>query len=134
MTHESRTAVLKLPKELRYEHFVRRVGDTGEVWGLVRDGWAIGKTDDGALVFPMWPTSELAEQCAVLEWTGYAPQPFALDELLGELLAQLEADGILPGITYTPDDYGLTPSHARLRADLEARRRLHGAADTDPSL
>lgn len=123
MTSDSKPAVLPLPRELRYEHFIRRVADTGRVWGLVRDGWAIGKTDDGALVFPMWPTPELAQQCAVLEWEGYVPQEFALQELFDELLAQLENDGILPGITYTPDEYGLTPSHAQLRADLQARLR-----------
>ena len=123
MTTDSAAAVLQLPKELRYEHFIRRVADTGRVWGLYRDGWAIGKTDDGALVFPMWPTNELAQQCAVLEWAGYAPQEFGLHELLDDLLAQLESDGILPGITYTPDEYGLTPSHERLRGDLRARQR-----------
>ena len=128
MTSDTQPAVLAMPKELRYEHFIRRVADTGQVWGLVRDGWAIGKTDDGALVFPMWPSSELAQQCAVLEWEGYVPQPFALQDLFDELLAQLESDGILPGITYTPDEYGLTPSHAQLRADLRARLRQVEAA------
>lgn len=119
------SSVIVLPKQLRYEHFVRRVAATGEVWGLYRDGWAIGKTDDGALVFPLWPSSELAQQCAVLEWEGYEPHPFALQELLDELLPQLENDGVLPGITYTPDEYGLTPSHAELRAELEGRLRQH---------
>jgi hypothetical protein len=123
MTTDSQADILALPKALRYDHFIRRVADTGLVWGLVRDGWAIGKTDDGALVFPLWPTGELAQQCAVLEWEGYVPQEFGLQELLDELLPQIEADGILPGITYTPDEYGLTPSHARLRADLQARLR-----------
>lgn len=127
MTTDSQAAVLVMPRELRYEHFIRRVADTGRVWGLYRDGWAIGKTDDGALVFPMWPTSALAQQCAVLEWAGYVPQEFALQELFDELLPQLEADGILPGITYTPDEYGLTPAHDQLRSDLRARQRQPGA-------
>ncbi|MBD8531380.1 DUF2750 domain-containing protein [Massilia sp. CFBP 13647] len=120
---DAQADVLALPKALRYDHFIRRVADTGRVWGLVNDGWAIGKTDDGALVFPLWPTDALAQQCAVLEWTGYIPQEFGLQELLEELLPQLEADGILPGITYTPDEYGLTPSHAQLRKDLALRLR-----------
>lgn len=124
MTIDSAATVLQVPKELRYEHFIRRVADSGRVWGLYRDGWAIGKTDDGALVFPLWPTGELAQQCAVLEWEGYLPHEFALQELFDDLLPQLAADGILPGITYTPDEYGLTPSHAQLRADLLARQRL----------
>lgn len=128
MTSDSRSAVLPLPQALRYEHFIRRVADTGRVWGLYRDGWAIGKTPDGVLVFPMWPTSALAAQCAVLEWEGYAPQEFDLQELLDELLPQLEADGILPGITYTPEEYGLTPLHGQLRGDLRARQRQVDAA------
>jgi len=126
------SSVVNLPKQLRYEHFIRRVADTGRVWGLVRDGWAIGKTDDGALVFPLWPTCELAIQCAVLEWEGYVPQEFGLQELFDELLPQIEADGILPGITYTPDEYGLTPAHAELRADLQARLRQRPASCDDP--
>lgn len=124
------SSVVNLPKQLRYEHFIRRVADTGRVWGLVRDGWAIGKTDDGALVFPLWPTSALAQQCAVLEWEGYVPQEFDLQALFDDLLPQIEADGILPGITYTPDEYGLTPSHAQLRADLRARQRASSRNDS----
>ncbi|KQQ88337.1 DUF2750 domain-containing protein [Massilia sp. Leaf139] len=127
------SSVVTLPKQLRYEHFIRRVADSGVVWGLVQDGWAIGKTDDGALVFPLWPTRELAEQCAVLEWTGYLPQQFSLQELLDELLPQIESDGILPGITYTPDEYGLTPAHAQLRADLQARLRQRPAEKRNPA-
>lgn len=132
MTTDSQAEVLALPKALRYDHFIRRVADTGRVWGLVNDGWAIGKTDDGALVFPLWPTSELAEQCAVLEWTGYIAQEFGLQELFDELLPQLEADGILPGITYTPDEYGLTPSHAQLRRDLQKRLRQRAGLPDNP--
>ena len=132
MSPDSQAHIFALPKALRYEHFIRRVADTGRVWGLVSDGWAIGKTDDGALVFPLWPTSALACQCAVLEWEGYTPREFGLQELFDELLPQLEADGILPGITYTPDEYGLTPSHAQLRKDLTARLRQRAAAPNDP--
>ena len=132
MTTDSQADVLALPKALRYDHFIRRVADTGQVWGLVNDGWAIGKADDGALVFPLWPTRDLARQCAVLEWEGYEPQEFGLRELFDELLPQLEADGILPGITYTPDEYGLTPSHAELRKDLLARLRQHAGLPDDP--
>ena len=128
MNTDPQAGILALPKTLRYDHFIRRVADTGQLWGLVRDGWAIGKTDDGALVFPLWPTQALAQQCAVLEWEGYVPQELSLQELFEELLPQLEADGILPGITYTPDEYGLTPSHAQLRRDLEARMRERAAA------
>ncbi|MGH8853271.1 MAG: DUF2750 domain-containing protein [Telluria sp.] len=111
--------VVTLPAQQRYAHFVRQVVDTGEVWGLYRDGWALAKTDDRTLVFAMWPASEFADLCAEFEWDGYEPQSFALDDLMTDLLPQLEQDGVLPGIFYTPGDRGLTPTVYMLRVDLE---------------
>ncbi len=40
-------AVLALPREERYAHFVKRVADTEQVWGLYNNGWASAATDDG---------------------------------------------------------------------------------------
>lgn len=111
--------VVTLPARQRYARFLQQVVDTGEVWGLYSDGWALAKTDDGALVFAMWPASEFADLCAEYEWDGYEPQAFTLDDLMGDLLAQLEEDGVLPGIFYTPGDRGLTPAATTLRVDLE---------------
>ena len=111
--------VVTLSAPQRYLHFVRQVADNGEVWGLYRDGWALAKTDDGTLVFAMWPASEFADVCAEFEWDGYEPQAFPLDDLMNDLLPQLEEDGVLPGIFYTPGDRGLTPTIYMLRVDLE---------------
>ena len=122
--HFSDTAsVIVLPKQLRYEHFVRRVAATGEVWGLYQDGWALAKTDDGTLVFPMWPANEYATLCAEFEWDGYDAQAFSLEELIEELLPQLEEDSVLPGVFYTPGDKGITPTVAQLIGDLEDELR-----------
>ena len=60
--------VVTLPAQQRYARFVQQVAETGEVWGLYRDGWALAKTDDGTLVFAMWPASEFADLCAEYEW------------------------------------------------------------------
>jgi hypothetical protein len=111
--------VVTLPAKQRYLRFVQQVVETDEVWGLYRDGWALAKTDDGALVFAMWPASEFADLCAEYEWDGYEPQSFPLDDLMSDLLPQLEEDGVLPGIFYTPGDRGLTPTPYMLRVDLE---------------
>lgn len=111
--------VVTLPAPRRYTHFVRQVAENREVWGLYRDGWALAKTDDGTLVFAMWPASEFADLCAEFEWEGYEPQSFPLDDLMTDLLPQLEEDGVLPGIFYTPGDRGLTPTIYMLRVDLE---------------
>lgn len=111
-------AVVTLPGPERYEYFIKRVADAQEVWGLYQDGWALAKTDDGTLVFPMWPASDYASLCAEFEWDGYDAQAFSIEELLEDLLPQLEQDRVLPGIFYTPGDKGITPTIAELRSDL----------------
>jgi len=116
-------AIVTLAGPERYEYFIRRAAEAREVWGLYQDGWALAKTDDGTLVFPMWPANEYATLCAEFEWDGYDAQAFSLEELLEELLPQLEEDSVLPGVFYTPGDKGITPTVAQLIGDLEDELR-----------
>lgn len=103
-------AVFALCAEKRFEHFVKVVADWQEAWGLFSDGWALAGADDGVGVFPLWPSKEYAQACAVNEWAGYQPQAISLDALLDDLLPKLKLDGLLPGIIFTPDGRGATPS------------------------
>jgi hypothetical protein len=112
-------AVVMLPGPQRYEYFIKRVAESGVVWSLYRDGWALAKKQDGTLVFPLWPDSDFAQICADYEWAGYQPQSFALAELVDELLPQLEQDGIVTGVFYTPGARDVMPTAGLLRADLD---------------
>jgi hypothetical protein len=125
-------AVVMLPGPQRYAYFVKRVAETGVVWGLYRQGWALAKKEDGTLVFPLWPDSEFAQVCADYEWTGYVPQSFALDELMTELLPQLEQDGLVTGVFYTPGARDVMPTAGLLRADLDDEMGRRGAAGETP--
>lgn len=111
-------AVLALPGEKRYKHFIKRIADTEVVWGLYRDGWALAATDDGIQVFPMWPAREYAALCAVDEWTGYEPREFSVEDLVNELIPQFLIDGTRPGIFYTLKNKGVTPSAELFKADV----------------
>jgi hypothetical protein len=111
------TVMLSGPQ--RYEYFIRRVAQTGTVWSLYRNGWALAKKEDGSLVFPLWPDREFATICADYEWTGYEPQSFSLDELVDGLLPQLEQDGIATGVFYTPGARDVMPSAGLLLRDLD---------------
>ena len=116
-------AVVRMPAPQRYAYFVKRVAASGVVWGLYRNGWALAKKDDGTLVFAMWPDEEFARLCAEFEWEGYAPHAFSLDELLGELLPQLQQDGLVAGIFRTPGSKGVMPTPGLLRVDIEDELR-----------
>jgi hypothetical protein len=111
-------SVLALPAQRRYEHFVKVVADWGEVWGLYKDGWALGATEDGIIVFPLWPAKEYAVLCANRSWAEYEPKSFSVVDLLNELLPKLKKDHMLPGIFYTPNDKGVTPDVAKVADDL----------------
>jgi hypothetical protein len=113
-------AVLALPGSERYRHFVKRVADFELVWGLFEDGWALAGSSDDVKVLPLWPAQEYAKLCAVGVWGNYVPRSFSVQELLHDLLPMLDRDGVLPGIFYTPNDKGVTPTINRLRHDIEA--------------
>jgi hypothetical protein len=113
-------SLLSQPGPIRYEHFIKRAADTQHVWGLFSDGWALARRDDGAQVFPVWPSPELAALCASGDWAGYQPRDIPIADFLDELLPQLKKDGVYPGIFYTPTGQGVLPEHQQLTDDLHA--------------
>ena len=120
ITEKQIQAVTQLPGPRRYEHFVKVVADWEEAWGLWDDGWALAGTKDGSPVFPLWPAKEYAQLCATGDWENYQPESIALEVLMNELLPKLRNDGVLPGIFYTQENKGVTPSVEQLLEDLEA--------------
>lgn len=121
---ERMQAVLRLPAARRYAYFLQRVVAAGEAWGLDSDGWALAVDDEGGDVLPLWPTEEFATLCATRLWEGYAPRSLPLEELLGVVLPQLEAEGLSLGVFFTPEGQGYPVTAARLREDLSAARGL----------
>ena len=111
-------AVLRLPAAKRYDHFIKRVADWGDAWGLWSDGWALAASDTGDRVFPLWPAIEYAERCAVGEWAGFSPERIEVHSLLDELLPKLQRDGIAPAVFYTPSDRGIIADVFQLSTDL----------------
>ncbi len=111
-------SVCALPGAKRYEHFLKLVADWEEVWGLYLEGWTSAATDDGQLVFPVWPAEAYAALCVGGEWSGYEPKSFSLDDFMDLLLPRLEKEGALIGVFYTPADKGVVRDFERIRRDL----------------
>lgn len=99
-------AVLRLPAARRYSYFLQRVAESGEVWGLDGEGWALALDDAGRDVLPLWPTPEFAAMCATRLWSGFQPRAIKLQELLENVLPQLEEEGMPVGIFFTPEGQG----------------------------
>ena len=111
-------AVLELPPARRHAWFLQRVRESGEVWGLYAEGWALAFDDEGRDVLPLWPTSTAARLCATHLWEGFEPRPIPLSKLVEELLPDLAEEGIPVGVFFTPKGQGWPVTAAELRAQL----------------
>lgn len=112
-------AVMSLPGQQRYKHFIKTVVDWECVWGLYLGGWALASSNSGEQVFPLWPAREYAALCADKIWSGYEPVSISLEEMMDVLLPKLQTDRVLPGVFYTPTGRGTTPSVEQLVEDLK---------------
>jgi hypothetical protein len=121
-SQERMEAVLRLPAARRYSYFLQRVAESGEVWGLDGEGWALALDDAGRDVLPLWPTPEFAAICATRLWAGFQPRAIKLQELLDNVLPQLAEEGMPVGIFFTPEGQGHPVSARELIEALSAAR------------
>ena len=122
---DERQQVLVLPSRERYGLFLQIAADWEEVWGLyAEDGWVLSSAEKGRDIFPLWPHPAFAEACAHGDWEGTEPAPIALDELLEDLLAILEEDGIRIAVFLSPDGEGIVVTPDELKHDLRAEIEL----------
>ncbi len=120
VSDKERESVTALAGDKRYRYFIKRVVDTGVVWGLWQNGWALATTESGEQVFPLWPAKEFASACAMGDWSSYAPEEIDLESLIDDLAQRLADSGVLAGVFPTPSEQGVTPELDGLVADLRA--------------
>lgn len=111
-------AVIELPPLRRHAWFLQRVRESGEVWGLYMEGWALAYDEQERDVLPLWPTDTTARLCATHLWEGFEPRRIPLPQLLNELLPELAEEGIPVGVFFTPQGQGWPVTAAQLREEL----------------
>jgi hypothetical protein len=125
LSEDEQKQVLALPPRERYGLFLQVAADWEEVWGLYTDdGWVLSSIEEGQDILPLWPHPAFAQACAHGSWEGTEPAPIALDELLEDLLAILEEDGIRIAVFLSPDGEGVGVTPEELRRDLKAEMEL----------
>ncbi|QCR31905.1 DUF2750 domain-containing protein [Lysinibacillus sp. SGAir0095] len=97
-------AVHNLSASKRYEYFIKKVADFGEVWRLYDDGWAISEEVNGNPLMPFWPKKEFANLCAVDEWKNYKAEQIELEDFMQKWLPGLKSEGIQPSIFWNNVD------------------------------
>ena len=113
-------AVFALPAPDRYAHFVKRVDDWEEAWGLAsQGGWVMVGDPDGCECIPLWPHPAYAEALATGDWGGGKPTPIALADLLAKWLPGMAKDGFRVAVFPSRDRKGAVVDPLRLKLDLE---------------
>lgn len=113
------TNVLSLSGPDRYEHFVNRVADWEELWGLKDDaGWVTLANDEGEEGIPLWPHPEYAKMCANGPWEGNQPALIDLRSFIEKWLPGMEHDGMLVAVFPTPEGKGVFVLSSVLAEDL----------------
>ena len=113
-------AILALPGQQRYEHFIKQVADSLRVWSL-RDeaGWVCSTTDEGTSVLPLWPHPDYASLAATGGWMGAVPHAIDLRKLMDEMLPDFRERGVGVLILPTQDGKGVVPPLDQLLSDLQ---------------
>ncbi len=97
-------AILALPGQSGYEHFVKRIADWEELWGLKdNEGWVTSANDEGEKSIPFWPHPEYAHMCAEGSWEGNLATRIDLKSFMEEWLPGMERDGMFVAVFTTPE-------------------------------
>ena len=89
--------------EAQHQLFIRQSVESGFVWGLhCIDGWANADSCEfeEVVVYPFWSSPELAQTCAIQEWSIYQPKSLDLAEFLENWCVGMYKEYILAGINW----------------------------------
>lgn len=118
--------VLALPVEDRYEFFLDQVIETGQVWGLVGESWAVLKDDEqGYQLFPIWSDEDFAQANAVHEWLGYTPRAFTVQQFNEELVPELKQANMHLAIFKSPQDMGHVADPTEIELIFSSKVKPH---------
>ncbi len=88
-------ATLELSNEDRYFHFIAKVVEYEELWGVKNEeGWFFSATAEGAEYFPVWPHPDYAEKVCKKNIPGYEPELIDLGTLMEHWLPGMAKDGV----------------------------------------
>lgn len=96
LSNKDRDTSLKLSDQQRYQLFIQKVVEYGEIWSLANDeGWVTVLGENGENCLPIWPHAGYAEQWINGEWSDCVPKMVELAVWLERWTPGLEQDETL---------------------------------------
>ena len=99
MNPQQYEAVLALSSADRSSHFVGKVADWEQLWGVRNgEGWLIPVTPENIEYFPVWPHPEYAQKITDEHYPGHNAVEISLDEFISSWLPKFEKDNVKVGV------------------------------------
>ncbi len=120
-------AVMALPEDARYLHFLRQVADSAQVWGLLDPrGWVTLTDAQGHAGLPVWPHPAYAAACASDDWSGYVPACIEVPAFLDHWLPDMAELGVRVDVFPATGRRGLMVPALELELQLREQLTLIG--------
>ncbi|MCG2613445.1 DUF2750 domain-containing protein [Terrimonas sp. NA20] len=110
--------VSKLTPFARYEYFIKRVANFGEMYALRRDEeWLLAELD-GHKLFPLWSAEDFASKNAYGDWVDYKPVSIELDVFNEEIIPLISSSEYLINVFSVNQTSGFVVTHEEFMRDL----------------
>ena len=105
MNHQQYDNVLALSSKERYSHFIGKVADWEQLWGLYneKDGWLLRATNENVEYLPVWPHPEYAKNITKEYYPEYNEEEISIYDFMSNLLPKLENDNVKIGVFPNPE-------------------------------
>lgn len=103
----------------RYRFFIRQIIENKQVWGLFKEGWAIGATSQGQHVLPVWAAKHYATACQSQSWATHQVMSLSLENFIFEMLPFAEKERVKLSIMMTPDGQSVFIEPQKVLLDLK---------------
>ena len=119
--------VMSFTAKERYEHFIIKVADWEQLWGLYNEnkGWFLRTTDENVEYLSIWPHPEYAKNIGKEYYPEYNEEEISLENFMSNLLPKLEKDNVKIGVFPDPEGNTWLMEAKDLLQDLQDECEQH---------
>lgn len=121
LTDTERNAALSLNADYRYDHFITKLVEHGELYVLTDEHGVMMLTTEDEDCIPVWPHPEYAEVWASGEWADCKPQAITLKVWMDRWISGMEEDEVCVAVFPTVDQEGIVVEPGEVADAIEKK-------------
>lgn len=103
VSDEELEAVLAESMERKFDYFVGKVVDWGEVWVLRQGERTLAMIESDPPALAVWPHQRFAEACRVRNWADYEPASMSLENFVEDVLPEAQGYGHIIALLHSAE-------------------------------